>query len=82
MRYLHVSIFKKSLSCETNDKYDLEHVTPYIRESGKFNVTNYSNKNDYSEQRWTVDWPKDDFELIKDFYKFSPEIFISIGKMF
>ena len=62
---------------ETNDKYDLEHVTPYIRESGKFNVTNYSNKNDYSEQRWTVDWP-DDFELIKEiFINFSPEIFFS-----
>ena len=62
---------------ETSDKYDLEHVTPYIRESGKFNVANYLNKNDYSNQRWTVDWPED-FELIKEIFEyFTPEIFFS-----
>ena len=62
---------------ETSDKYDLEHVTPYIRESGKFNVANYLNKNDFSNQRWTVDWPED-FELIKEIFEyFTPEIFFS-----
>ena len=39
--------------------YDREHVTPYIRESSEFSIENYSNSEDYSLERWTVDEPAD-----------------------
>ena len=54
--------------------YDREHVTPFIRESGNFRTYNFTNKNDYSEERWTVDEPED-FEVIKSIIEyFSPRI--------
>ena len=40
---------------ETTPGYDREHVTPYLRESGKFRTTNVANDNDLSALRWTVD---------------------------
>jgi len=59
---------------ETSCLYDREHVTPYIRESGKFNISNYSYDKNYSNLRLTVDW-KEDFELIdKIFNLFKPNI--------
>lgn len=36
-----------------------EHVTPYIRESGKFSTANKTAKTDFSDRRWTVDTPED-----------------------
>ena len=42
----------------------LEHVTPYIRQEGLFNVKHYEPEFDYSSLRWTVDEPED-FELVK-----------------
>ena len=36
-----------------------EHVTPFIRESGKFSQVNVSNVEDRSGERWTVDEPED-----------------------
>tara|TARA_B100000886_G_C20399586_1_gene481937 strand:- start:36 stop:743 length:708 start_codon:yes stop_codon:yes gene_type:complete len=57
---------------ESNKKYDREHVTPYIRESGKFKISNFSYKKDLSHVRLTVDW-KEDFILIdKIFNIFKP----------
>lgn len=51
-----------------------EHVTPYIRESGKFTTKNLACKKDYSSERWTVDEPED-FEVIaKVFENFHPRI--------
>ncbi len=53
---------------------DREHVTPYIRESGKFKIQNFSNSKDYSCERWTVDEPED-YELIKSIFKLlSPRV--------
>ena len=53
---------------------DREHVTPYIRESGKFKIQNFSNRKDYSCERWTVDEPED-YELIKSIFKLlSPRV--------
>ena len=60
---------------EANSLYDREHVTPYIRESGKFDISNISYEKDYSYLRLTVDW-EEDFKLIsKIFNQFKPNIF-------
>ena len=49
-----------------------EHVTPFIRGSGKFSQMNLACKTDYSEERWTVDEPED-FEVVqKVFEHFHP----------
>ncbi len=45
-----------------------EHVTPYIRESGKFKIKNMAYKEDCSNKRWTVDEPED-FEVIANVFK-------------
>ncbi|MFZ5987159.1 MAG: cytidylyltransferase domain-containing protein [Bacillota bacterium] len=48
-------------------KYQREHVTPYIYENSK-NIHYYKNNTDYSEYRWTLD-TKEDFELISTIYR-------------
>lgn len=59
---------------ETSKAVDLEHVTPYLRESGKFSQAGMRNAEDYSKLRWTVDEPAD-FEVVsRVFAHFSPEI--------
>jgi glutamate-1-semialdehyde 2,1-aminomutase len=40
-----------------------EHVTPFIRESGLFKTGNFAHKEDYSQERWTVDEAAD-FEVV------------------
>lgn len=46
---------------EAKDPVEREHVTPYIRTSGKFRVTGVENETDLSrhQYRWTVDEPAD-----------------------
>jgi glutamate-1-semialdehyde 2,1-aminomutase len=59
---------------ETNDKYDHEHVTPYLRRDGLFKTANFSNNEDLSELRWTVDEPAD-FKVINNVFRyFEPDI--------
>ena len=53
----------------TKDKYDLEHVTPFLRKSGKFNTYNYASKQDFSNFRVTLD-EKKDLDLIRNIYSF------------
>ena len=56
-----------------------EHVTPWIRESGLFNLGSLSYKSDLSKFRLTVDEPED-LELIKkilDLYSIYSYIYIS-----
>ena len=49
--------------------YHLEHVTPYIlSHPDRFKISNYTYAKDFSDLRWTVDYP-DDFELIKQVYE-------------
>lgn len=48
------------------EKYQREHVTPYIYENSS-KVYTYKNNTDYSEYRWTLDTPED-FELISKVY--------------
>jgi glutamate-1-semialdehyde 2,1-aminomutase len=49
------------------NKYDREHVTPYIRTSGKFRLGSFSNPVDYSAERWTVD-EVDDLEVVANIF--------------
>lgn len=41
------------------NRYDLEHVTPFFRNSGKFKIDNYKSKNNFSNLRLTIDQPED-----------------------
>lgn len=82
---LDVEVFTfKSLkqACrETNEPYDREHVTPYLRESGRFKTGNRRNSRDLSALRWTVD-ELADFEVIeKVFRHFAPRIDFSWGEV-
>ncbi len=52
---------------KANEKYQREHVTPYIYENTK-NIFYYKNDVDYSKYRITLD-TEEDFELIKEIYK-------------
>lgn len=49
-----------------------EHVTPYLKDSGFFQISNYINSEDLSAERWTVDEPED-FEVISSVFEhFNP----------
>jgi glutamate-1-semialdehyde 2,1-aminomutase len=49
--------------------HDREHVTCYLRESGKFQLLNINHTDDLSDRRWTVDEPED-FEVIENVFKY------------
>ena len=40
---------------ETSKIFDREHVTPYLRESGRFKIASMQHSQDLSALRWTVD---------------------------
>ena len=66
---------------ETRNSYDREHVTPYLRESGRFSQAGLKNNVDLSHLRWTVD-ESADFEVVtKIFTYFSPDIHFSWTKV-
>ena len=44
---------------ESSDPSSKEHVTANLRTSGSFSKSNLDNEVDYSERRWTVDYPAD-----------------------
>jgi len=59
---------------ETDLRHDREHVTPYLRESGKFRTAGMQQSIDLSGNRWTVDEPED-FDVIERIFKhFEPRI--------
>lgn len=59
---------------ETNKVSDREHVTPYLRESGKFSTSSWQYDEDLSDLRWTVD-EVEDFTVIEAVFKhFHPQI--------
>ena len=73
---IEVFTFKalEQTSRETADPFDREHVTPYLRKSGKFKTAAMQHSEDLSVLRWTVDEPAD-FEVIeKVFEHFNPTI--------
>ena len=49
----------KKLIQEATKSFHREHVTPYIRETDIFSKSNYSNNENLSELRWTIDNPED-----------------------
>jgi spore coat polysaccharide biosynthesis protein SpsF (cytidylyltransferase family) len=67
----------------TNNKFNLEHVTPYMRKSKLFKKINYtSGNNSYGSQRWTLDYPED-LKFIKiAFEEFRAFSFFSWKKLY
>lgn len=71
---IEVCTFKalEQASQTTSRPYDREHVTPYIRESGKFSTAAMQHGEDLSALRWTVDEPTDFAVIEKVFHYFHP----------
>ena len=59
-------------SQETSKPFDREHVTPYLREPGRFNTAAMQHNQDLSALRWTVDEPADFTVIEKVFQHFHP----------
>lgn len=59
---------------ETSDAFDREHVTPYLRKPGCFRTAAYTNEQDLSGLRWTVDEPADFIVVSHVFNHFAPDI--------
>jgi glutamate-1-semialdehyde 2,1-aminomutase len=57
---------------ETGSPRDREHVTPYLRESGRFRTASLQHDEDLSALRWTVDEPEDLALIEKVFQHFHP----------
>jgi len=65
----------------TSKPYDREHVTPYLRESGKFNTAAMQHSQDLSALRWTVDESADFSVIEKVFLYFHPRIDFTWGEV-
>lgn len=66
---------------ESQDPFDHEHVTPYLRKQGLFTTAAVTHSEDLSGLRWTVDEPTD-FEVVSQvFAHFSPDIHFSWTKV-
>jgi glutamate-1-semialdehyde 2,1-aminomutase len=62
---------------ESQDPFDHEHVTPYLRKHDFFRTSVMQHIEDLSDLRWTVDEPAD-FEVVSNvFAHFSPNIHFS-----
>ena len=59
-------------SQETSKPFDREHVTPYLREHGRFKTASMQHIEDLSALRWTVDEPADFTVIEKVFQYFHP----------
>ena len=75
---LDIAVFSYSALERANEeavtKHEREHVTPYIRDSGRFKLGSFSNSIDYSSERWTVD-DISDFEVVTSIFNhFWPKI--------
>jgi glutamate-1-semialdehyde 2,1-aminomutase len=57
---------------EATEPAHREHVTLYLRESGKFTTSNVAGETDCSQERWTVDEPEDLEVVASIFAHFSP----------
>ena len=69
----HASALRKAYAM-TEDPFDREHVTPFLRNSGLFSKGVLTNDHDHSSLRWTVDEPSD-FSVVSAVFKhFSPNI--------
>lgn len=67
----------KRAALESEDPFDHEHVTPYLRRPGLFKTAGVMHAEDLSSSRWTVDEPAD-FEVVSNvFAHFAPNIHFS-----
>lgn len=65
----------KDSALRTNKTADREHVTPFLRESGNYKTISFSNSDDLSQHRWTVD-EASDLEVARNIFNyFSPDIY-------
>lgn len=66
---LDIEIFSRSslllAQLECTNSVQREHVTPWIRESGRFKLGQKQHHNDNSAMRWTVDEPED-LKVVRD----------------
>lgn len=73
---LDIEVFKlaalERAQLESTKPFDHEHVTPYLREQGKFKIATIKNAEDFSSLRWTVDEPADFVVVEKVFNYFYP----------
>lgn len=61
----------------TSSSYDREHVTPFLRDSGLFETGYFSNTEDLSDWRWTVDEAAD-LEVVRNIFNhFAPNLHFS-----
>ena len=66
---------------ETSKLFDREHVTPYLREPGRFNTASMQHSQDLSAVRWTVDEPADFAVIEKVFQHFHPRTDFTWGEV-
>jgi glutamate-1-semialdehyde 2,1-aminomutase len=67
----------ESAAVESQDSFDHEHVTPYLRKPGLYKTSAMQHSEDLSGLRWTVDEPAD-FEVVSQvFAYFAPNIHFS-----
>ena len=73
---IEVFTFKalEQASQESTDPFDREHVTPYLRQPGKFRAAAMQHSEDLSALRLTVDEPADFVVIEKVFQHFHPRI--------
>ena len=57
---------------DAHSPHQREHVTPYLRESGRFKIVTVSHDEDCSSERWTVDEPRDAVVVDAIFKHFHP----------
>jgi len=57
---------------EATSRYDREHVTPFISDSGAFRAVSLQHEEDLSAERWTVDEPEDMEVVATVFEHFAP----------
>lgn len=73
---MRIDCLRQALA-ETQDQQDREHVTPYLRNSGKFSVGNHRADEDLSSLRWTVDEQSDLDVARQVFAHFAPHVHFS-----
>ena len=80
---IEVCSFKalEQASRETNKPFDREHVTPYLRESGRFRTAYMQHDKDLSALRWTVDELEDFSVITKVFQYFHPRTNFTWGEV-
>lgn len=74
---LDIEVFSRAAleraAVESNERFDHEHVTPYLR-SGRFTMAGMNSGEDFSGLRWTVDEAADFAVISEVFAHFAPDI--------